>query len=116
MTAIYLRFEIRILTPMPLSRYGQLGHGTSGEYIAKQGKTDYEFVLKPQVIAGFGGPTAGATAAAAPPVANAGRAAGIACGNHHTVLRTDTGLVFTWGFGGYGRCDVRCALFGGRFD
>lgn len=27
----------------------------------------------------------------------------IVCGNNHTVALDDTGVVYTWGFGGYGR-------------
>ena len=59
-------------------QYGQLGHGTNGEYIRTQG-VDYSFVTKPKFIEGFGNADI--------------RVVDVACGNHHTVARTDTGLV-----------------------
>ncbi len=33
--------------------YGQLGHGTNGEYIEKSGKTSYHYVMKPQIIENY---------------------------------------------------------------
>lgn len=59
-------------------QYGQLGHGSNGEYIRTQG-VDYSFVTKPKLIEGFGNADV--------------RVVSVACGNHHTVARTDTGLV-----------------------
>ena len=68
-------------------QYGQLGHGTDGEYIAKQGKVDYSYELAPKVVA-FG---------------ESVECEELACGNNHTVARTREGAVYTWGFGGYSR-------------
>jgi hypothetical protein len=77
-------------------QYGQLGHGSNGEYIAKQGKTDYSFQTAPLAI-DFG-PAEGAAAVEIDEVA---------CGNNHSVARTRAGAVYTWGFGGYGRLGHR---------
>ena len=68
-------------------QYGQLGHGTDGEYIAKQGKVDYSYELAPKVVE-FG---------------ESVECEELACGNNHTVARTREGAVYTWGFGGYSR-------------
>jgi len=67
--------------------YGQLGDGDNGEYIVHTGKVEYNFVTAPKVVQ-FPGDA---------------RVKGIACGNNHTVAVMRSGMVYTWGFGGYGR-------------
>lgn len=37
------------------------------------------------------------------PPAGLPKVADIKCGNHHTAAMTETGAIYTWGFGGYGR-------------
>ena len=80
-------------------QYGQLGHGSDGEYIAKQGKTDYNFQKTPLAI-DFG-------QASGDGASSAIKIDEIACGNNHCIARTREGAVYTWGFGGYGRLGHR---------
>jgi alpha-tubulin suppressor-like RCC1 family protein len=79
-------------------QYGQLGHGSDGEYIAKQGKTDYNFQKTPLAV-DFGKDSGDGTSSV--------KIDEIACGNNHSVARTQEGAVYTWGFGGYGRLGHR---------
>ena len=81
-------------------QYGQLGHGTDGEFLEKAGKTEYSYVTEPLPI-DFSQAAEGGAAAA--PVA----IEEVACGNSHSVARTKAGAVYTWGFGGYGRLGHR---------
>lgn len=86
---------------------GQLGGGTTGEFIEKAGKISYDLVLSPTVISLF--------------IAKDARTkvvdelrdielADIAVGRNHSVAveRPPKARVFTWGFGGYGRLGHAC--------
>lgn len=74
--------------------FGQLGNGTTGEYIAKANKIDYSYVESPEI-----------RALQSP--AGCAQVADVACGNNHTLALMADGTVFTWGFGGYGRLGHR---------
>ena len=74
--------------------HGQLGNGTNGEVLERAGKVTFNNVLVPLKMA---------FPAGAPPP----KAAMVACGQHHTVMLDSEQRVWTWGFGGYGRCGHR---------
>ncbi|RZC72490.1 hypothetical protein C5167_047973 [Papaver somniferum] len=72
-----------------LPQYGQLGHGTDNMYNTKSASVQlaYEAQPCPKAIAAFAGSTV----------------VKVACGTNHTVAVDSKGLVYTWGYGGYGR-------------
>ncbi|KAI3858836.1 hypothetical protein MKX03_015773 [Papaver bracteatum] len=72
-----------------LPQYGQLGHGTDNMYNTKSASVQlaYEAQPRPKAIAAFAGSTV----------------VKVACGTNHTVAVDSKGLVYTWGYGGYGR-------------
>jgi len=76
-------------------QYGQLGNGTSGQVLERAGKIDYAFRTEPVLVEVRPPPSqhGGAPVCVGP----------LACGDHHTVLCSTTGTVYTFGFGGYGR-------------
>jgi len=72
--------------------YGQLGNGTNGEVLERAGKVTFNNVLAPAKMS-FG---------REPP-----KVMQLAVGQHHTIAMDAEGKVWTWGFGGYGRCGHR---------
>ncbi|KAK9806651.1 hypothetical protein WJX73_004262 [Symbiochloris irregularis] len=72
-----------------LPQYGQLGHGTDGEYNAKDSSVKLMYAPQPK-------PTA-IKALAELTITK------VACGHNHTVALDDKGGVYSWGNGGYGR-------------
>ncbi|KAI3888668.1 hypothetical protein MKW92_011652 [Papaver armeniacum] len=72
-----------------LPQYGQLGHGTDNMNNIKSASVQlaYEAQPCPKAIDAFAGSTV----------------VKVACGTNHTVAVDSKGLVYTWGYGGYGR-------------
>lgn len=72
-----------------LPQYGQLGHGSDGEYNAKDSsvKLMYAPEPKPKLIKDLAEVTI----------------TKVACGHNHTVALDDQGGAYSWGNGGYGR-------------
>ncbi|KAK3239804.1 hypothetical protein CYMTET_50294 [Cymbomonas tetramitiformis] len=68
--------------------YGQLGNGSNGEVIERANTISYHFVTAPQIVRFDVGHC---------------KAVDVACGNNHTVVLSEEGRVYTWGFAGYGR-------------
>ena len=91
--------------------YGQLGHGTTGEFIKDGGKgpaVQYRYVSKPQRVTRFfrKDPVLKRTNVELP--SNDIKIVGVAAGKNHSLCiesSEDGSLnrVFSWGFGGYGR-------------
>lgn len=73
-------------------QYGQLGNGSTGEYIVSAGRSAFKERPSFEAVAELAKHSAGV-----------GGYAAVACGNNHTVALTGDGRVFTWGHGGYGR-------------
>ena len=72
-----------------LPQYGQLGHGTDGEYNMATSSVKLAYEAQPQPL---------------PIAALAGRKiTKVASGHNHTIAVDDQGKFHTWGFGGYGR-------------
>eukprot|EP00903_Cladosiphon_okamuranus_P008374 g8052.t1 len=86
---------------------GQLGGGTTGEFIEKAGKISYDLVLSPTAITTFIAKDARTKAVEE---FRGIELADIACGKSHAVAveRGPPARVFTWGFGGYGRLGHAC--------
>lgn len=86
---------------------GQLGGGTTGEFIEKAGKISYDLVLSPTVISTFYMKDARTKAQED---LRGIELEDIACGKSHTVAveRAPRARIFTWGFGGYGRLGHAC--------
>ncbi|XP_026378950.1 protein RCC2-like [Papaver somniferum] len=76
-----------------LPQYGQLGHGTDNEYNTKSSAVNlaYEAQPHPKAIAAFAGK----------------KIVKVACGTNHTVAVDSEGVVYTWGYGAYGRLGHR---------
>ncbi|RZC72489.1 hypothetical protein C5167_047974 [Papaver somniferum] len=76
-----------------LPQYGQLGHGTDNEYNTKSSAVNlaYEAQPHPKAIAAFAGK----------------KIVKVACGTNHTVAVDFEGVVYTWGYGAYGRLGHR---------
>lgn len=73
-------------------QYGQLGNGSTGEYIVSAGKMGYRDVPTLTVVANIA------------KVAGGKKVTDISCGANHTAALLEDGRVLTWGCGGYGRC------------
>ncbi|CAB1104698.1 unnamed protein product [Ectocarpus sp. CCAP 1310/34] len=86
---------------------GQLGGGTTGEFIEKAGKISYDLVLAPAVVSTFFSKDARTKAIEE---FRGVELADIACGKSHGVAveKGPRARVFTWGFGGYGRLGHAC--------
>eukprot|EP00752_Nemacystus_decipiens_P012106 g10731.t1 len=86
---------------------GQLGGGTTGEFIEKAGKISYDLVLSPTPINIFISKDARTKAVEE---FRGIELADVACGKSHAVAveRGPRARVFTWGFGGYGRLGHAC--------
>jgi len=77
--------------------YGQLGHGSSGEYIAVAGKVNYHLEKSPKMITTYVEKNRDVTPMHDVDIRD------IACGTNHTIALDAKKRVFSWGFGGYGR-------------
>lgn len=79
--------------------YGQLGHGTTGEYIAQSNKVSYNTEKVPKRISLYieKGRDNRPSPVDFPEIID------IACGTNHSVALDSRKRVFSWGFGGYGR-------------
>ncbi|CAM9247034.1 unnamed protein product [Ascophyllum nodosum] len=86
---------------------GQLGSGTTGEFIEKAGKISYDLVLSPSVISVF---ISKDPRSKAVEELRGIELADVSCGKNHCVAleRAPRARVFTWGFGGYGRLGHAC--------
>eukprot|EP00041_Stephanoeca_diplocostata_P030608 m.932265 g.932265 ORF g.932265 m.932265 type:complete len:585 (-) comp23787_c1_seq12:1873-3627(-) len=89
---------------------GCLGNGTNGEYFVSASKLSYHFEYSPILVGNYcekiqddeydgsaGRERAEKRSLGAVFITD------VACGPQHTVAIAETGEVFTWGFGGYGR-------------
>lgn len=79
--------------------YGQLGHGSTGEYIATQNKISFHFEKAPKPIIMFVEKSKESGQVALEPA----DILDVSCGANHTVCIDSKKRVFSWGFGGYGR-------------
>ncbi|CAN0181670.1 unnamed protein product, partial [Discosporangium mesarthrocarpum] len=82
--------------------HGQLGNGTTGEFIERAGKVSFDNVLVPTLIGVFVVKDAKNKLVEE---LKSVKLVDIQCGRNHTVAVESPPLcrVFTWGFGGYGR-------------
>ncbi|KAG0227185.1 hypothetical protein BGW42_003111 [Actinomortierella wolfii] len=67
--------------------YGQLGNKTNGQYLQQSNRLVHIPQTNPVVVQGLQGK----------------KIVKIACGANHSLALDEDGLVFSWGFGGYGR-------------
>lgn len=72
-------------------QYGQLGNGRTGEFITSGNRIAFDVITTPVRMAGFGGSEGEI------------KIKQIASGTNHTLALDETGKVWSWGFGGYGR-------------
>ncbi|CAM9636996.1 unnamed protein product, partial [Choristocarpus tenellus] len=90
-----------------LPENGQLGLGTTGEFIERAGKVSFDFVVTPTVVNLF---LIKDVKSKLLDEVRSVRLEDIACGRNHTVAVEMAPLrrVWTWGFGGYGRLGHAC--------
>lgn len=90
--------------------YGQLGHGSTGEYIAQSNKVSYNTEKNPRKISVY--VEKGRDNKATP--VDTSEIIDFSCGTNHTVALDARKRVYSWGFGGYGRlghADTKDELF-----
>ncbi|KAF9434396.1 hypothetical protein BGZ76_008095 [Entomortierella beljakovae] len=67
--------------------YGQLGNKTNGQYLQQSNRLVHIPQTSPVLVAALKDKVV----------------TQVACGTNHTIALTDDGMVYSWGFGGYGR-------------
>ncbi|KAG8465973.1 hypothetical protein KFE25_005543 [Diacronema lutheri] len=77
-------------------QYGQLGNGTTGEFLERSRRVDYAYRTEPVLVQQCA-PSSAFSSTLLPPIGP------IACGDRHVLACSTSGQVFSWGFGGYGR-------------